>query len=349
MRATDFRTGLVAGLLLLIGGMTDLRAADTVINQQVKFTSSDGIVLAGTLTLPDGVTSKVPGVLLLQGSGPTDRDGNQPPNLRSDLLRQIAEALTLQGIATLRFDKRGMHANVAGLPVAQKDYAAFFGWDRFVDDAFAAYNFLRSQGAVDPRKSALLGHSEGGLIALDLAARLKGDEAPAALVLAAAAGRPLDIAIREQIERLLGEQQATPAQRRFFLSANDRIVRTIRDTGTIPDDVPPGLTAFYPAYIGPFWQAVFRLDPGMLARGYSGPVLLLQGEADQQVSAERDALALSRALEQRPADDHALFMLPRTSHNLKLLQAETDPGIGGEIDPGLLRRLSDWLLTKLNR
>lgn len=337
-------------LILLLGGMTDARAADGVTNQQVKFTSSDGTSLAGTLTLPDGATSaRVPGVLLLQGSGPTDRDGNQPPNLRSDLLRQIAEGLTQQGIATLRFDKRGMHANAAGLPAAQEDYAAFFGWNRFVDDAFAAYGFLRSQEAVDIRKTALFGHSEGGLIALDLAARLKGNEAPAALVLAATAGRPLDAVIREQIERQLGEQQATPAQRRFFLSANDRIVRTIRDTGSIPEDVPPGLAPFYPVYLGPFWQSVFRLEPAALARSYGAPVLLLQGEADLQVSAERDALALSRALAQRGGDDHALFMLPRTSHNLKPLQAESDPGIDGEIDPGVLRRLGEWLLAKLNR
>ena len=335
--------------MLLVGGIADARAADGVLNQQVKFTSSDGTSLAGTLTLPDGATSKVPGVLLLQGSGPTDRDGNQPPNLRSDLLRQIADGLTRQGIATLRFDKRGMHANASSLPAGQEDYATFFGWNRFVDDAFAAYSFLRSQGVVDGRKTAMFGHSEGGLIALDLATRLKGDEAPAALVLAATAGRPLDAVIREQIERLLGEQQATPAQRRFFLSANDRITRTIRDTGTIPEDVPPGLAMFYPAYIGPFWQSVFRLEPAMLARSYSAPVLLLQGEADRQISAERDALALSRALEQRGDDDHALLMLPRTSHNLKPLQAESDPGIEGEIDPGVLRRLSEWLLAKLNR
>ncbi len=348
MRGTEFRAGLVA-LMLLVGSAAGARAADGVISQQIKFTSSDGTSLAGTLTLPEGMTAKVPGILLLQGSGPTDRDGNQPPGLRSDLLRQIAEALTQEGIATLRFDKRGMHANIAGLPAEQKDYAVFFGWNRFVDDAYAAYAFLRGLDAVDPARTALLGHSEGGLIALDLASRLKGGAAPAALVLAAVAGRPLDIVIREQIERLLGEQQATPAQRRYFLSANDRIVRTIRETGTIPEDVPPGLTAFYPDYLGPFWQTVFRLDPAVLARSYDGPVLVLQGAADLQVSPERDALALGHALEQRSGDDHALFMLPRTSHSLKPLQSETDPGVEGEIDPGVLRRLGDWLLAKLNR
>lgn len=339
--------GLLA-LMLLVGSGGHAHAAESIINQQVTFTSNDGTSLAGTLTLPDGVTFKVPGVLLIQGSGPTDRDGNQLP-LRTDLLRQIAEDLTKQGMATLRFDKRGMHANAAGRPRAQGDYAAFFGWDRFVADAFAAYSFLRIQGVVDARKMALLGHSEGGLIALDLATRLKGDDAPAALVLAATPGRPLDVVFRDQLERSLGEQRATPAQRRFFHAANDRISKTIRETGKVPDDVPPGLSSVYPFYIGPFWQAVMQLDPAALAGSIATPVLLLQGDADQQISPEKDALALSRALEQRPSGDHALLMLARTSHNLKPLQSETDPGIEGEVDAGLLRRLGEWLLTKLNR
>ncbi|HLT78119.1 MAG TPA: alpha/beta fold hydrolase [Ferrovibrio sp.] len=336
-------------LMLLAGiGGNGHAAEEQIINQQVSFTSSDGTTLAGTLTLPVNITAGVPGVLLLQGSGPTDRDGNQLP-LRTDLLRQIAEELTSQGMATLRFDKRGMHANAAGRPAAQSDYAAFFGWDRFIADAFAAYTFLKDQDVVDDHRIALLGHSEGGLIALDLASRLKADEAPAALVLAATPGRPLNDVLRDQLERLLGEQRATPAQRRFFLAANDRISKTIRETGKVPNDVPPGLAALYPFYIGPFWQAVMQLDPATLAGNVTMPVLLLQGDSDQQISPEKDALALSRALERRSAGDHALLMLTRTSHNLKPLQNNSDPGIEGDVDPGLLRRLSEWLLEKLNR
>lgn len=338
--------GLIA--LLLAGIGVNAHAADGIINQQVTFTSSDGTSLAGTLTIPDGVTFKIPGVLLLQGSGPTDRDGNQLP-LRTDLLRQIAEDLTKQGMATLRFDKRGMHANAAGRPQAQSDYAAFFNWERFVADAFAAYTFLKAQGVVDARKTALLGHSEGGLIALDLASRLKGDDSPAALVLAATPGRRLDVVLRDQLERQLGEQQATPAQRRLILAANDRISKTIRETGQVPDDVPSGLASIYPFYIGPFWQGVTQLDPAMLAGSITLPVLLLQGDSDLQISPDKDALVLSRALEQRPSGDHALLMLSRTGHNLKPLQSEADPGIEGEVDPGLLRRLGEWLLAKLNR
>src|SRR5690606_39966424 len=109
----------------------------------------------------------------------------------------------------------------------------------------------QDQDGGDAHRLALLGHSDGGLIALDLASRLKADEAPEPLVLAATPGRPLNDVLRDQLERLLGEPQATPAQRRFLLAANDRISTTIRETGKVPNDVQPGLAALYSFSIGP--------------------------------------------------------------------------------------------------
>lgn len=322
--------------------------AEGVITQQVSFTSNDGAVLAGTLTLPGtmpgGVAAKVPALVLLQGSGPTNRDGNQPPVMRTDLLRQIAEGLAQQGIATLRYDKRGMHANAAGLPSSPDKYAAYFDWNHFVDDAYAAYAFLRAQPSVDLQKTGLFGHSEGGTIALDLANRLQSGEKPAMLILAATAGRHLDVIVREQLNRQLGALKAS--ERRAFMAENDRIVLAIKDTGKVPEKLLPALAGIYPPYSGPFWQAQLKLDPAELAQRYPGPVLLLQGEADIQISAERDALALDRALQKRANDDHTLIVLPRSSHNLKPLQNAKDPGYEGEIDPTLTPRIAAWLLSK---
>lgn len=336
---------LVAGLLL---SPAPAMAADSVINQQVSITSSDGTTLAGTLTIPAGVTFKVPGLVLVQGSGPTDRDGNQPPVLRTDLLRQVAEGLAQKGIATLRYDKRGMHANAGGRPASQDDYAAYFDWGRFVDDAYAAYAFLRAQAVVDPGKAGLFGHSEGGLVALDLATRLMDAEKPQALILAATPGRTMDSVLQDQLQRLLAEQKVSPGQRKSFLAENKRITLAIRDTGKVPDKIPAGLAGLYPFYIGPFWQSLMRIDPAARIQQYKGPVLLIQGDADIQVSAERDALSLDKALQKREPDDHALIILPRTSHNLKLLQGDKDPGFEGEVDPGVITRISSWLLSKLS-
>ncbi|WP_341896760.1 alpha/beta fold hydrolase [Ferrovibrio terrae] len=335
----------LALLLCLFGiGMTDAQAVDGVTNQQISFTSNDGSVLAGTLTLPAGTIEKVPALVLLQGSGPTNRDGNQPPVMRTDLLRQIAEGLALKGIATLRYDKRGMHANAGGLPGSDK-YASYFDWDRFVDDAYAAYAFLRAQPGVDLHKTGLFGHSEGGMIALDLSNRLQAGEKPAALILAATAGRRLDVIVREQLTRQLGALK--PNERRAFLAENDRTVQAIQTTGKVPEKLLPALNGLYPPYSGPFWQAQLKLDPADLVQRYAGPVLLIQGDADIQISSERDALALDRALQQRSNDDHAMIVLPRTSHNLKPLQGDKDPGYEGEIDPQLTGRIATWLLSKM--
>jgi len=334
----------MAGLLLMVTlGIADAQA-EGVMNQQISFTSNDGAVLAGTLTMPGGTVEKVPALVLLQGSGPTDRDSNQPPVLRTDLLRQLAEGLAQKGIATLRYDKRGMHANAPGLPTDPKDYAAYFDWQRFVDDAYAAYAFLRAQPSVDLHKTGIAGHSEGGMIALDLAARLQDREKPAMLVLMATAGRPLDVIVREQLERQLSAVK--PAQKRAFLAENDRVVREIRDTGKVPEKLPQALNGLYPFYSGPFWQAQLKLDPAELARRYPGPVLLVQGEADIQISADRDATALDNALKRRAEDDHTLILLPRTSHALKPLQNDKDMGFEGEIDPQLIERIATWLLSK---
>lgn len=332
---------------MLFAAMT-AAGAEGVANQLVTFTSNDGSVLSGTLTAPAGAKGKLPGIVLLQGSGPTDRDGNQPPAIRSDLLRQIAEGLALKGIATLRYDKRGLPANGASVPADQSKYPAYFDWNRYIDDAYAAYAFLRAQPGVDMLKTGFFGHSEGGLIALDLTSRLLVTEQPRFLVLAGTPGRRWEIILREQLNRALSEQRATQAQRKYFLDENDRIIKVIRASGTVPDNVPSGLAMLYPAYLGPFWRAAFDLDPLALAVKYSGPVLLLQGEADLNVSTERDALALDRALQKRPNDDHALVIVPRGSHNLKPLQNDKDPGFQGEIDPSVIERTSSWLLSRLN-
>lgn len=339
----------LALLLCLFGiGIADAQAVDGVTNQQISFTSNDGSILAGTLTLPAGTTEKAPALVLLQGSGPTNRDGNQPPALRTDLLRQIAEGLALKGIATLRYDKRGLPANAASIPADPADYASYFDWGRFVDDAYAAYAFLRAQPIVDMAKTGFLGHSEGGLIALDLTSRLIAAEQPAFLILAATPGRPLSQVLQDQIAFKLTEQKASQAQRKYFLSENERIIKAIRETGRIPDNVPPGLAPlYYAAFLGPFLQSWFKLEPAMLAAKYAGPVLLIQGDADIQISSERDALALDRALQQRGNDDHAMIVLPRTSHNLKPLQGDKDPGYEGEIDPQLTGRIATWLLSKM--
>ena len=91
------------------------------------------------------------------------------------------------GIATLRFDKPGVAGN---FPHRPQELAAFSRWENFVDDVVSAFYFLESQAEVDSKRIAMVGHSEGGMLALEATSRLRRDHRePAALVLAATPGR----------------------------------------------------------------------------------------------------------------------------------------------------------------
>jgi pimeloyl-ACP methyl ester carboxylesterase len=301
--------------------------------------------LAGSLTLPQLASADRPvaALLLIQGSGPTDRNGNQPPALMPDLLRQLAEALAGADIATLRYDKRGMHANRASLPSGQDALAFFFSWSAFVGDAHAALGFLRQLPAIAPDRVGILGHSEGGLIALAAAA---DGARPRMLVLASTPGRPLGEVIHDQLATLLQRQQATAKQQQFILAADLRIRSAILATGKVPADVPPGLAALYPSYLGPFLKDELGLDPAALAGGYQSPVLVINGGADSQVSAARDAASFARALATRQ-DGSAVFMPDAVSHNLKPVRGADDPGVAGSVAASVREKLLSWAKAAL--
>jgi dienelactone hydrolase len=307
--------------------------------------------LAVTLVTPAGKPQPEkgwPALLLIQGSGPTDRDGNQPPHLRTDLLRQIAEHLAAAGIATLRFDKRGMHANNASLPTDPAAFESFFRWENFVGDAVATFQFLAGHPGIDGKRTGILGHSEGGLIALAAAEQLSLiGSGPAALVLAATPGRRLDAVFSDQLERVLIEQQAAANLSRALMAANRKIIDAIRETGKVPADVARGLIPLYPAYAGPFLQSLLKLEPAGLARGFPGPVLVLQGQADTQVSADRDASMLDNALAARGAARHALRLFPQLSHNFKPTDPKPPTDLSGPVSEDMLRALAEWLGTNL--
>ncbi len=122
-----------------------------------------GASLAGTMTMPANDSSvRPPVVLLLPGSGPVDRDSNYR-SMRFDITRQLALAFAAAGIASLRYDKRGVGASSGG------DWRAVGLWE-LADDARSALTFLAARPEVDGRSIVVLGHSEGAIIATHLAA-----------------------------------------------------------------------------------------------------------------------------------------------------------------------------------
>lgn len=301
--------------------------------RQVRFPGTGGVQLHGTLLLPmTSELQKVPGVVLIGGSGPTDRDGNSSLlPVRIDLLKQIAELLANSGIATLRYDKRGVGASAGQSPVRFEDQERFFAWDNYIGDVMAAHAELLRHDEIKPYATALLGHSEGGLLAIAAAAAM-GKRAPYALVLAGTPGHPLIDIIRAQISRT-GPQHKEAAE---------RVMTAILDTGHVPADTPAELQLIFPAYGGPFFRGVLTFDPAQAIAGIDSSCLLLHGGADAQIVPMGEVQPLIDALARRGKSAEAV-VFPAVSHNLKTVTSATDPGLAGPLAPAVADKLVSWL------
>ena len=301
--------------------------------RNLRFAGAGGIELAGTLLLPaDSAARKVPGVVLIAGSGPTDRDGNNPLlPVKVDLLKEIAEVLEGAGIASLRYDKRGIGASAIHRRNAEDRQESYFTWDQFVSDVQAAHAELVRHDEIKAYATALLGHSEGGLLAIAATAAM-GKKRPYALVLASTPGRPLGDIVREQIARSMPSLSATA----------ERIMSAIRTTGQVPPDGPPAFRAVFPGYAGAFLKAAFAFDPATTLARTDIPCLLLQGGADIQVVPPHDVQPLLDTLARRNAPGEALIA-PMVSHNLKIVSGPGDPGFAGPIAPAIEIKLVGWL------
>jgi len=308
---------LIAVALYMVGTITTVIAsasANAAQESEIKFGPAGGMRLAGTLRLPLTENGPFPAVLLLQGSGPVDRNGDQAPHLKWGTLELLAEHLAGRGIASLRYDKRGMAANADGRPSDPAQWPAFFSWEAFVGDASKALDDLRARPDIDAQRITVMGHSEGGLIALDLASRRGADVH--SLVLLATPGRPLGAVITDQISLILKHQGATGQQAAEILAENARIQKEAIARGVVPGTISPGLRAYYPSYIGPFLKSVLVLKPSAMARQVRPPILAIHGRDDGQVYARTDAAALAAALEKR-SDRSIQITIPGMNHALQ--------------------------------
>ncbi len=252
-----------------------------------------------------------PVVLIIPGSGPTDRDGNNPGGVAAGTYRLLAEGLAARGIASLRVDKRGMY----GSRLAAADPNAVTLGD-YVDDVRAWIAEIHRRDAAAP--VWLLGHSEGGLVALEAAGTASD---LAGLILVAVPGRPLGAVLREQLA-------ANPANAGLMPEALD-ILNHLERGERVEAMSPVLLPLFRPAVQG-FLISLLRVDPAAMIAGTRRPVLILQGGRDIQVG-EADAEALHRA-----NPESRLVLVAQANHVLKPVASDDRAAnIAAYRDPGL--------------
>lgn len=243
-----------------------------------------------------------PVVLIVPGSGPTDRNGNNPLGVNAATYRLLAQGLAARGIASVRIDKRGMFesskavadANAVTIP----DYVA---------DVHSWVGAIRRSTGVPC--VWVLGHSEGGLVAL---AALQGKEAGnsiCGLVLAATPGRPLGQVLRDQL-------RPNPANAPLLDQALAAITRLEGGARVDPASLHPALQPLFNEAVQGFLISAFAQDPAKLIAAAQKPVLVLQGERDLQVAVQ-DARLLAQA-----NPNAQLVLLPDTNHVLKAVPTD---------------------------
>jgi alpha-beta hydrolase superfamily lysophospholipase len=272
-------TGKIAGLLFKPVAAPEARGDDVALNG-----------LSGTLLKPRD-SEHPPVVLLISGSGPTDRNGNQGGTGPGEL-RQLAEALAEKGIASLRYDKRAVgRSAVAGL--REEDFVL----NSFVDDAVAWLDWLRQRPDLGPR--IIVGHSEGGLIALLAAKRT----AVAGIVLLATPGRKLGYVIRDQLQAS-GMDPALQTEASTIVAALER--------GETVPRVSPALHALFRPSVQPYMISELAIDPVKELKAFTLPLMIVSGGHDLQITAADAALLFA----ERP--DATRLTISDMNHVLKL-------------------------------
>jgi len=329
-------------------------AAPEPTSTEIEFEGHGGLKLAGTLLVPAGASADrlVGAAVLLPGSGPTDRDGNQLPQVRTELLRTLADSLADHGIATLRFDKRATMRYAGSWPAAPDEMADFFALENMVGDAAAAWRTLAADERVDAARILVIGHSEGGLIALALGAEsARGAETVdpplRGMGLLATAGRTLDVVIREQVVRSLDESGVPPALRQQIMESLDAVIASVHERGEYPETVHPALVSLFNPSTRRIMVDYFKNDPAHLAKSAPGAVILVIGDADIQVSSQRDTPRLSDALNARESGSTRQVVLREVGHNLKPVAHSDRFNFTGPVSPTALSILIDWAQSVL--
>ena len=295
-----------------------------VTTERLVVTTGDGIQLVGDLTSPESAGPH-PATLILNGSGPLDRDSNMPEQ-KLDVSNALASALVAHGVASLRYDKRGVGESGG-------DYLRT-GFDQETSDAEAALAVLRDLPGIARERLTVIGHSAGATIAIRLAsthAWLAG-----VVLLSASAQRGEDV-MRWQSDRIAASMRGLARlRRRRFLESQARIRGLLLASD---GDIISVEGSELPAR----WLREFMAyDPAQDVPAVRCPILAVTGSSDVQV--DPDDVERMRALVRVPFDAETPATLTH------LLRRHTGrPGLDSypeqlsqPVDAGLLETVASW-------
>ncbi|MEX1368769.1 MAG: alpha/beta fold hydrolase [Nannocystaceae bacterium] len=301
--------------------------------------TTDGIHLAGTLTVPRG-PGPYPAALLITGSGAQDRDesllGHKP-------FLVLADHLTRQGIAVLRVDDRGVGGSTGSLQESTGEALA--------RDVAAGVAWLRADPRIDPARVGLVGHSEGAVLGPRVAAE---DPKIAFVVMMAGTGVPGAEVVREQSAAILRAKDTPAASVEIMRNRQARAMQVVAgdaDTQTARAELAEILGGSGPqvdAMLTTWFRDFARYDPAPTLRKLRCPVLVLNGELDLQVLPDQNLPAIEQAL-RKNRKRVTVRRLPGLNHLFQPAKTglpEEYVTIAQTIDPQVLTIVGDWIVAQ---
>jgi pimeloyl-ACP methyl ester carboxylesterase len=314
--------------------MNTLASSTSYRHEEIFFTSTDNITIAGTLTLPNCIIPNA-AVFLIAGMGQTDRDYTSSQRKKPYLI--LAEYLAARGIAVLRTDKRGVGRSTGTFDVTLTS-------DELAADVVAGIKFLKAHGEINPKKIGLVGHSEGGLIAAMVAAESK--DVAFVVLLSPAIATTIDAVVSNTVLQLKADG-ASEEVIAYNTKINCEILRIIARVADAEDAVLPTIASFkkywqalplplaneisrqffalnaanalrrIKFFNSPWYRRFFTYNPALWFAKITIPVLAIGGELDWITSPDLAFPIISTGLTKAHNQDFELARLPRLNHSLQ--------------------------------
>jgi len=292
----------------------------TSIEQIVNIETGTG-KLEGTLLTDELKDSKIV-ALIIAGSGPTDRDGNNP-SMTNNSLKMLAEELAKVGISSLRYDKRGIgKSKSSGLKEVDLRF------DNYINDASHWIEYLNNLSSFN--KVVVIGHSQGSLIGMVASQQKSVDK----FISIAGAGQPIDQIIRKQLK----------AQSPIVIEQSTPILDKLLQGKTV-EKVPSFLNSLFRPSIQPYMISWFKYDPQKEISKLNKPVLIVQGSTDIQVSLmDADKLAVANKKADKVVIQNMNHIFKEATLDRQTnLQTYNQPDLS--IKPELVKAIRDFVLN----